>query len=280
MMELICETKLFHLSTRTSACSSLNGEFKSYLSYDIPAMITKDDNIEYIEYSLPYAIVPVSFYTINETNCRLDVNTASHGNFSVNFEYGNFHANFFIAQFKTLLTPYGFNITLDTINNKFTITNNQSFTFLGTSAIDYVMGFTETSQSSLVSGVHKLTMPRPCNFLPLPRICIRCPELAGNTTVIGNNLATSDVILSIPNNTRPNGQIIFQNDVRHLLTVDSLDGLTIKITDDDGNFLNFNGISCFFIVQFNIYRKKWVKPPTFSKIKEIANSQLGQNNYL
>lgn len=279
-MEIVKETKTFHLSTRSATCNVINGENKSYLQYDIPQMITTDENIEYIEYSIPYCIIPVSFYTINETNSRLDLNVTGYGNFSVNFEYGNYNANFFMTQFKTLLSVRGFNITLDTINNKFTITNSANFTLYGSSTIDYVMGFNDTLQASLANGVYQVVMPRPCNFLALPRICIRCPELAGNATLLGSDSKTNDVVLSVPNNTRPNGQIVFQNDIKQLLNNDSLDGLTIKITDDDGNLLNFNGISSFFVIQFDIYRKRLLKPPTFQQLKELANKQLGQNNYL
>lgn len=256
-----------------SGGNSQNGEFKSHFSYDIPGMISKDDGIEFINYSVPYAIIPISFYTINENNCRLDLNTSTYGDFSVNFEFGNFNANSFMTQFKSLLSQYGFTISLDVVNNKYTISNTtEAFTILGTSSIDYIMGFNDTAVSSLVNGVNKLTMVRPCNFLSLPRICLRCPELANGSTIVGNN--QNDVILSIPNNTRPNGQTIFENSIKHHLSVDSLDGLTIRITDDDGRCLNFNGLSSFFIIQFDIYRKNFVKPPTFKELKNIGNNNL------
>lgn len=278
-MELIRETKVFHLSTKSSSCQILNGDYKSHLAYDIPQMITTDDTVQYIEYSLPYAIIPVSFYTINENNNQLDI-LLGNTSFSVNFEFGNYNAQFFINQFKTLLSSYGFSISLDTINNKFTISNSQSFSVLGTSTIDYIMGFNDTIVSALINGNYQITSPRPCNFLALPRVCIRCPELAGNSVMVGTNSMTSDVILSVPNNTKPNGQIVFQNDTKHLLNGDILDGLTFKITDDENNLLNFNGISCFFIIQFDIWRKRMIKPPTFTELKGIGNSQLGQNNYI
>ena len=46
----------------------------------------------------------------------------------------------------------------------------------------------------------------------------------------------------------------------------------ISLTDDDGNFVNFNGISSFFTLQFDIYRKWMPKPPRFSNIVEYVNN--------
>ena len=75
------------------------------------------------------------------------------------------------------------------------------------------MGFSDNLTSALVGDIYSLTLPRCCNFLPLPRVTFRCPELA-NTTMIGGSRA-SDVIITIPNNARPNGQIYYQNHHRH-----------------------------------------------------------------
>ena len=53
--------KTYNLSTRSSSCLLLNGENKSSVQFDIPDMIYKDDTVEYIQYSIPYCIIPVSF---------------------------------------------------------------------------------------------------------------------------------------------------------------------------------------------------------------------------
>ena len=63
-MSLVQETKLFNLSTRSSAGRILNNDpnYKSLIEYDIPSMIVRDESIEYIQFSLTDAVIPVSFY--------------------------------------------------------------------------------------------------------------------------------------------------------------------------------------------------------------------------
>ena len=272
MGDLVLETKLFNLSTRGSSGNVLNADYKSLIEYDIPNMIDRDESVEYIQFSIPYAVIPVSFYIINNTNCQLDVNY-NGSNKSYLFPYGNYNANYFISQFLNLLgTANGWNITLNSINCVFTITNSlYPFTLLGTSTIDSIMGFS-TNLSSTFTTTNVLTMSRVCNFLPLPRVTVRCSELA-NSTMVGSN-TSSDVLITIPNNSKPNGQIYYQNQTqaKMLFRHHHLSRFVISFTDDDGNLLNFNGVSSFFVLQFDIFRKFITKPPRFSNIVEMVNN--------
>jgi len=273
MSDLIVDSKTYNLSTRSGSCSLLNGDMKSNVQFDIPDMIHHDDTIEYIQYSIPYCIIPVSFYTVNDTNniLHLMVNGLDA---VVKFENGNYNASYFMQQFKSLLgTNNGWGITFDTINSRFTITNSYyTFTLYGDSSIDYIMGFSNTSVSSLINSVNTLTLSRPCNFLPLPRICLRCPQLSNSGNMKGN-VNSADIIITIPNNSKPNGQIVFENIYsKTFLKADRIERLNIQLTDDDGNFIDFNGISSFFNIQFDIYRKNPEKLPSFAHIQSLANS--------
>ena len=289
---LIYETKMFNLSTRSSACNILNEDlnYKSLCEYNIPNMIERDETIEYIQFSVPDAVIPVSFYTVNENNCQLDVieydGAGGSITYSVVFPYGNYNASYFMIEFKNLLNASGsntnnlsnfntrWNITLNGFNSVFTITNANQFTFFGTSTINSIMGFTNDIVASELTVLSYLaTMPRCCNFLPLPRITIRCAELA-NTTTIGQQ-QTSDIIITIPNNSKPNGQIYYQNQSQSKLLFrhQELSRFVLAFTDDDGNLLNFNGISSFFTLQFDIFRKYMPKPPRFSNLVEYVNNR-------
>ena len=270
---LILETKLFNLSTRGSACNILNAntDFKSICEYNIPNMIERDESIEYIQFSIPDAVIPVSFYTINENNSKLVV-TENAVTTTYTFRYGNYNANLFMTEFVNVLGSK-WSITLNSFNSIFTITNSQNaFTFLGTSSINSVLGFSKTLSSS-TTAPYSLTLTRCCNFLPLPRVTIRCAELANTTMVSGT--PSNDVIITIPNNSRPNGQIYYQNQslAKLLFRHHDISRFVISLTDDDGNLINFNGISSFFTFQFDIYRKYMPKPPRFSNIIEYVNSR-------
>ena len=280
MTDLIVDTKTYNLSTRSGSCILLNGDYKSNVQFDIPDMIYKDDTIEYIQYSIPYCIIPVSFYTINNTNNVLHL-VLNGQDIKITFENGNYNASYFMTQFKSLLgTSNGWGITLDTINSKFTITNQYySFSLYGDSSIDYVMGFSDTCSSSLVGSINTLTLARPCNFLSLPRICLRCPQLSNSGNMKGN-VNTADITLSIPNNSKPNGQIVYENIYsKTLLKAERIERLNIQLTDDDGNFIDFNGISSFFNIQFDIFRKNLEKPPAFSEIQSLVNTMLVEKHH-
>jgi hypothetical protein len=86
---------------------------------------------------------------------------------------------------------------------------------------------------------------------------------------------SNDIIIAIPNNAKPNGQIYYQNQNQSKLLFrhHELSRFVISITDDDNNLLNFNGISCYFSFQFDIYRKYMPKPPRFGNIVEYVNSK-------
>lgn len=265
---LVQDTKQLHLSTRGDAGTVLNGNAKSQILFSIPDAIVVDDSIEYIQFSIPYVVVPNSFYVINMTNCMLQV-LQSGTTTTYMFPMGNYTASTFITQFKALL-PNTFNITIGQNNNQFTITHTTTaFTILGTSTIDSIMGFSGNQVSVGLS----LTMPRVCNFLPLPRICIRCSKLSNSFTP--SSIDSGDVILSIPNTAKLNGQIIYTNNTgsKNLFKLDSLRDFVVSLTDDDGNLLDFNGISSFWVFQFDIFRKSIEKPMSFRNIVSLVNSK-------
>jgi len=273
---LVLETKLFNLSTNSKGCTILNQNknCQSLCQYYIPNMIHRDESIEYISFSIPYAVIPVSFYIINENNNRLDINI-NGVNSSYFFDYGNYNATYFITQFVTLLGSQ-WNITLNSNNSIFTITNSSNnFTLLASSSISQIIGF----NTNLTSTSNSLTLTNCCNFLPLGRISLRCPELA-NTCMVTNENIDDDICITIPNNARPNGQIYYQNTSQSKLLFrhHDLNRFVLAITDDDGNLLNFNGCTSYFTFQFDIYRKFVPKLDKFSEIINMVNNHHYNNS--
>lgn len=276
MNNLIKETKQLHLSTTSDSGIIKNADpnFKSLIEFNVPNFINKTDDIEYIVFSIPYAVIPASFYTINETNNVLSVLENSVTTNYVFLPYGNYNANTFITLFKSIL-PVRFNITLNSNTSKFTITNTTyNFTLLvADSTIDFIMGFSSNAASSSLS----LTLPRVCNFLQLPRISIRCIQLS-NGLMTGSS--TNDLIVTIPNNAKLNGQIIYNNfsNIQMLFHQENLSSFLLSLTNDDGVPLNFNGISSFFTFQFDIYRSSLPKINNFIKTLENVNLHSTKND--
>lgn len=264
MNDLLVETKVYNLSNRGGDCDILNAntDFKSKCSYYFPDLIVRDESIEFIQYSIQYAVIPVSYYIINENNNKLVV-LQNNITTTYSFPLGNYTARLFMTQFVSTLGA-GWSITLDDVKSQFTIKHaSLSFTLLASSTIDFVIGFTNNVASSLVGGFHTAVMVRPCNFLPLPRIRITSDELTAG--------GLDNTVITIPNNSRLNGQVVYQNvsNTKLLFRENTLSRFVLNFVDDDGNFINFNGISSFFTIEFNIFRKFTPKLPSFNKLVEV-----------
>jgi hypothetical protein len=65
-------------------------------------------------------------------------------------------------------------------------------------------------------------------------VILRCPELA-NSYLEGSN----DVILSIPNNAKSNGQIVYNTlgSIKNIFRLDFLNSFVVSLTDDNGNLI-------------------------------------------
>jgi hypothetical protein len=278
-MELIKETKQVHLSTTSGAGRIINQDtnFKSQIEFNIPNLIRKEDDIEYIMFSVPYAIIPVSFYTINDTNNTLvyTITTPTANNATITFPSGNYNANQFISAFLSLKpATHNLTITLDQVTSKFSVFNTTgNITLKGSSTCDFIMGFSGDVVGTASGGGQVARCPRVCNFLPLPRINMRCNNLA-NSIMTGTQ-QTNDLVITIPNNSKPNGEIVYTNssNIQMLFQQETLSTFVVSFTNETGQLINFNGVSSFWVFQFDIYRKKIDKPLSFYKVLESVNKE-------
>jgi hypothetical protein len=277
-MELIKETKQVHLSTTSGAGRIINKDtnYKSQIEFNIPNLIKKDENIEYIMFSVPYAIIPVSFYTINDTNNTLVYTiTVPTATATITFPSGNYNANQFISAFASLKSVvHNLTLILDPVTSKFSVFNSTgNITLKGTSTCDYIMGFSGDVTGTASGSGYIANCPRVCNFLPLPRINMRCNVLA-NSTMTGTQ-QTNDLVITIPNNSKPNGEIVYTNSssIQMLFQQDTLSTFVVSFTNDTNQLINFNGVSSFWVFQFDIYRKKIDKPLSFYKVLENVNKE-------
>jgi hypothetical protein len=262
---------MLYLSTKSSQCTQLNGDLKSHVSFDIKTFLDyqDDDTVQTATLSMPYAILCNSNYQINYTNSRLDI-LESASTVSYNFPFGNYAADSFMKTFKTLL-PNTYNITLEQISGKFTITNSSfPFTLLGTSTIDYVLGFSDNVAASFVGAIYTATMPRLCNFLPTPlfRICVENNTIyAGQVLGAAGAPAFSNVLASIPNITQQNTQVVYQNFADEFaIQPTGQTQLIISILDDNGQFIDFNGVSSYFQLRLRLYKKVKKMTQTFNEL--------------
>jgi len=254
----IIETKMLYLSTKSSSGLLLNGDMKSHIIYDLRSYINFDGDttVDKITVSIPYALLVNSNYIINQYNNRLTIMIAG-STYNYVFPNGNYGAGSFMTAFSNIVT--GFSISLNSTTNKFSISNSLfAFTILGTSTIDYIMGFNENVVSSVVGLTNTAIMPRVVNFLPNAsfQICTIGGVLY-NGVVLGENGTTfGNVLCSIPNVSTNNTQLVY-NGTAEEFQLQGLNQSTIELAifDNNGDFIDFNGIASFFALKIKVYRK-------------------------
>lgn len=274
---LIRDTKILNLSTQSSSGYLLNGDYKSKVYYELKNYIDyeNDPTISYISVSMPYVVLCNSNYIITDTNNTLTITTDVGILGTYTFPQGNYTAQTFIVVWKSLV-PSAFTLSLNTNTNKFTITYTGTTpptytTFSLSGTIDYIMGFS-TSVSS--NGTNSVTMPRVCNFLPIPRFNICCDFLNNGTLLSNNSKFTNSIILaSVPNNSKNNNLIVYEStENEFILKTLTLNTLTLSIQDDNGNLINFNGVASYFQLRFSIFRERIPKLLPFKEIVDLATT--------
>jgi len=284
---IIKDTTTFHLNTQLTTGLVLNGDFKSQVRFDLKNYINlDDDDILYATVSLPSCVITNSNFIVSEYNNTLAVNYGGT-TYLTSVPVGNYTRATWITYMNgTASSPLRndyFTLTSDNVTNKFTITTTALFqsTFPGgtwgmTSATtcDYIFGFRTSFSTTATS----FTMPRCYNFLPVARFVFHCNILnSGLTLTTNSNVASTDVLAVIPNSSKLNSQIIYENNNNEFLIKSNshISSITISITDDDNRLINFNGISCYFDLQFNLFRKSIQKPIKFANLVKQASETIG-----
>ena len=159
--------------------------------------------------------------------------------------YGNYNANTFMTQLTNQLGST-FTMSLNPINNVFTLNNTSSFT-INPSNIFQVMGFSQNTSYTSTS----LVMPFPCNFNGIQSMNINFDNVQ-TANIDSLSKSNSSVIQSISvDNTSQ--QIFFNktNDFFFEIKQDVIDHIQISIRDDLENLINFNNQHWNMTLQFS-----------------------------
>jgi hypothetical protein len=235
-------TRIFNISSKNT---SLNDSFKSKLGISLPDL-SFHEKIENIYFSVQHAEIPNSFYVVNYTNNNIVINSVSY-----QIPVGNYNANTLITALNLLIPTY--TITYNSITNRYTFTNSTTFTINLSSSCRSIIGLGNTNETAILNlGVYALTLPYSVNFVPLPRISFKSNFFNFNNF---NGIDFSnDLFLSIQNNTNPNSMIhyINQTGIKFRVQDKNITSFVISITDDDGNFINFNNQDTRISLQIDV----------------------------
>src|ERR1700722_18358969 len=226
------KSQIYNISSKVSE----NGAYKSYIRVNLPDLNFSNNNIQNVYLSVLHCEVPNSFYIVNYVNNSIVVNSIQY-----TIPVGNYNANTLITALLALL-PADFAISYSSTSNKYTWTNTTNFTINASNAnckINTVIsiGTTDVSSVSL-----SLICPYNVNFLPLSRLNFRNNTFKFNNYNQADN--SSNLFLSLQNNAPQQGMINYTNQtmLRYLIDDKALTTFVINITDDYGNFINFNNI--------------------------------------
>lgn len=236
------KTRIFNISSKNT---SLNDSYKSRLSISLPDL-SFHEKIENIYFSVQHAEIPNSFYVVNYTNNIIVINSVSY-----TIPVGNYNANTLITTLNILLPTY--TITYSGTTNRYTFNNSSTFTINTSSTCRSVIGLGNTDQTAILNGsVYSLTLPYSVNFVPLPRLNFKSNFFRFNN--FNGNDNSNDLFLSIQNNTNPNSMIHYINQTAIKFKVDDRNITTfiISITDDDGNYINFNNQDIYLTLQIDV----------------------------
>jgi hypothetical protein len=278
MSNTILEHKLITLNSRYA--NKLNGTYNSNVLFNFKGILTDEDDIISSNICIMNAQIPVSFYSINETNNYFVINVSD-----VIIPTGNYNGNTLITALNAAMYPVlGFStptIALSPSTGKLTFTSTSGFaidiifpTNLLTGGINYthkILGFNPSSSTVGLS----IEAPYPLNLLGVNRLAIRSNKLAINSyNSVSLNLGVT--LATIPVDVPAFSLISYTNQTdlnKSLLRVKVIDEIDLFFEDEDNNLINFNNIDwTVALVLENVRVMPTKYTDTFQSL--IKNSQM------
>ena len=256
----IKESFLVVLDSRNASILN-NGSYNSDITFIFEDPIEKPKNCLLMTCSILQFSCPNSIYNINITNNILQINEVINSipiPYTIYFPSGNYNVNTFITAFNSSSYLSNFTLSFNSLNNKFTITNNalNSFTIGASSTIFNVMGFIKGQSLGSVTNI--LIMPFCCNFNGIQSINIVMPCF--NTSNIDSyDKSNSSIVQPIPIDASV-AQITFlkTHDYNFRINQDVIDHIQIQISDDLETLIDLNNqhwnLTLYFTVLLDIDR--------------------------
>jgi hypothetical protein len=221
----------------------MNGTYLSSIKFNFSGLLQDDIYLIRTYITVLNAQFPVSFYIIDDTNNVLSYTENSVPK-TITIPIGNYNGNQMVTALNTGFADNGSNVVpiLNSQNGilNFLITGGSSYTFLSTSTIKSILGF-----SSDITDTNLITMPFQLNLLGKKKIFINSNNLR-NSAFTSKSLSSVQTIATIPVDKPPYEMISYVSvsDLeKNILFNRSLDVLDIQIVDEDNNYINFQNIN-------------------------------------
>jgi hypothetical protein len=201
----------------------------------------------HIHISVVNAIIPYSFYNINLSNNIL-IYIVGGVSYTLNIPIGNYNSIQLASYLSSNMA--GFTCTYNVIPNTFTFTHlSMEFTLTSISTILKTIGFYNTD---MLSSSYKLSSTFCANLQNVQCIHIKSNFMTGN--INSSDIYVQDTICTIPVNTPPNSNIVYQNTNKFSSNLYSniLNDIVIKIVNQDNALLDLNGLDWSITLQLDI----------------------------
>ena len=226
--------------------------------YSLPLIEINKDEKAYI--CVKNAVIPNSFYNINNSNNKLNF-ILSGSNYALYLVNGNYNINTFRTHLFDLLfnLDYGpgntnhkqWTLTYNAILNKITYAHQYyNFSFLSSSTCFEMMGFKD--MITYTSTLFLLTSVICCNMFTVKNIYITSNNFILNN-IDSNNHGQCNIICSVPVQGASGSFLFYEDNQKHLVhNINNLTTLNLKLTDEDGELIDFNNIHYSLTLEITI----------------------------
>jgi hypothetical protein len=236
-----------------------NGTYLSNINFYFSGLLKDDPNLIRAYVTVLNAQIPVSFYIIDETNNILYYTENSVPKL-ITIPVGNYNGNQMVTALNTGFADNGSNVVsiLNSQNGilKFLIAGGSSYTFLSTSTIKSILGF-----SSDITDTSLITMPFQLNLLGKKKLFINSTHLRNNA-FSSKSFSCVQTIATIPVDKPPYEMIsyISVSDLeKNILFNKSIDTIDIQIVDEENKYIDFRNIDWSITICLSIEKNDIVK---------------------
>ena len=235
-----------------------NGSMNSDLLFNFKNLISEDEKINHIDFSVENAQFPVSFYNITTYNNKLVISINGGAQNIINIPVGNYNTTTLNNELINQLSIAGIStisIALSSITGKYTFTISSGFfTFhYSTSTIFKILGFITTQDHT--SATQVLTSNYPVNLLGALKLKICSNSVSVDNIDSNNGGSVVNTLIELPVSASNFGLILYSNtsNIHSNMKTKNLNSIDIRILDDENNLIDFNGVDFTMSFLIKIY---------------------------
>lgn len=269
-MSILHDTTItpLYICLKSSDYTTLNNQYGSSITFELYRPISIENNVD-VWLQVESFKFTNSIYNVNIYNNIFYYGLAG-SSYSVQ-SYTIPRGNYNITNLLTALNSIGsgFTFVYSETSMNITITNTQNFKlFPNTYNILKVIGFSDVIQTSASNSLQSNQM---INLIGPQMLYLSVPNISVNSYSIKNSRSNNkSVISSVPISAIQGDTQIYSSTIRHSINDKIITHLQVRITDEEDNEVNFNGVPWFLNLSFIFsYKKQYIKPTYLSDLTTV-----------